>query len=369
MSMLTHASRLAQLRDLEAGRYRQSRLLVVRHGPGRGPRIRLRAVRPARCQPMFDDIARRFPNLGRCFDYWYTGTPLPDIADVQAVIFLLQDPLRECYPDCFDDASRLASIARAAGTRIINAPEALSNTIKSTQSRLWRDAGIPTPPCTGFTTVSELLEMADKIEFPILIKADTMHAQNRMLICQNADELIRMDPAEIPTPGAVSPFIDTRRGYQDIDPQSPYATHYHKKRAMVFGDHVCNNHVFFADQPIVGCVSSTFGHFCSWNPIQRTVLNNRYKTHIECDLAYSRSEPEKPDVLARAAAVLGVELSAIDYSTMANGEIVLWEANPFYSLHRWPYAVLGRKRSLNHRMPHIHDTAAIFFRELVEGAA
>ena len=367
--MLTHASRLAPPRDLDARQASSSRLLLVRHGRGLGPPIRFRAIRPAQCQPMFDDIRRRYPSLGQCLDYWETGQPLPDLAGVRAVVFLLQDPLRERYPDCYRSASQLAEAAAAAGARLVNPPDSLSNTIKSRQSKLWRDAGIPTPASHSYESIQQLREAVAGLEGPVIIKADTLHAQQRTLICRGIEELNRIAASEVPTPGAVSPLVDTREGYRGLDPESPFATHFHKKRAMVFGRHVCNNHVFFADQPIVGCVSSTFGHFRSINPWRRLRQNAKYEAHLQCDFDYWSSPPEHADLLSRAAAVLGVEFAAIDYSVSADGGVTLWEANPFFSLHRWPYAVLGRRRKLKMRMPRIHDAAAMFFRDLiVEGS-
>jgi hypothetical protein len=288
---------------------------------------------------------------------------------VAAVVFLLQDPLRETHPECFEEAVVLARRARELGTRIVNAPESLSNTIKSTQSRLWRQAGLPTPPCVPFESIDQLHAAATTIDTPMILKADRQHAQKHTLLVQDLESLARIPSRSIPIPGSLSPIVDTRAGYAELDPHSPYATHYHKKRAMVFGNHVRNNHVFFADQPIVGCVSSTFGHFRSLNPIRRAIGNARCRSHVECDLRYHNSQCEEAETLARAASVLGVEFCAIDYSSHADGRIVLWEANPFFSLHRWPVAVLGRQRRLRDRIPNIHETAAHFFRDLLSDAS
>lgn len=342
-----------------------SRILVVRHGIGRGPAVRCRGIRPAHCQPMFDDIARRWPELGQRFDFWNTGSPPPDVRDVVAVVFLLQDPLRELYPQCFEESVDLAERCRAIGARVVNAPESLSNTVKTTQARLWRDAGLPTPPCISFTSVDGLYSAAAEMDSPMIIKADTLHAQKRTLVFQDLQSLKQASINQIPLPGSLSPVMDTRAGYIEQNPDSPYATHFHKKRAMVFGDHVRHNHVFFADQPIVGCVSSTFGHFRSMNPIRRMAANANCTRHIESDIEFHNSICEEADTLSMAARALGVEFCAIDYSSYADGRIVLWEANPFFSLHRWPIAVLSRRRKLAERTPRIHESAAGFFRELV----
>jgi hypothetical protein len=318
---------------------------------------------------MFDDISARWPEIGSRLSFWETGTPQPDLNDVAAVLFVLQDPLREFHPDCFQDSVTLADRARELGARIINGPESLSNTIKTTQSRLWRDAGIPTPPCIAFSSIEDLYAAAKELASPMIIKSDLQHSQRGTLVVPDLDTLRRKPAEDIPLPGSLSPIVDTRADYAQLDPRSPYATHYHKKRAMVFGSHVRNNHVFFSDQPIVGCMSSTFRHFRSLNPISRVIGNARCRSHVDTDIDFHYSENDDAELLVKAAKVLGVEFCAIDYSTHADGRIMLWEANPFFSLHRWPIAVLTRRRKLDERLPHIHETAAAFFRDLLSSGA
>ena len=314
---------------------------------------------------MFDDISNRYPDLAQRLNYWETGQPKAKLDDVAAIIFQLQDPLRESYPDCYRDAIELTERATACGVRIVNGPDSLSNTIKTTQSQIWRDAGLPTPVCISFHTVDELFDQAAQIDGPMIVKADNLHAQKCTIVVDNFNALKRIAIGEIPIPGSLSPLIDTRSGYAEKNSRSPYATHFHKKRAMVFGDHVQNNHVFFSDQPVVGCMSSTFRHFQSINPIRRWIQNSRFESHLQSDIEYHFSEPDSPELLARAARSLGVEFCAIDYSLYADGRMVLWEANPFFSLHRWPITVLAKQRRLRERTPRIHDAAAAFFRDLL----
>lgn len=347
----------------------RGRLLIVRHGPDRGPKIRLRRFRLERYQPMFDDILVRYPRLSGRIAYWETGRPMPDLAGVAAIVFVLQDPLRELHPDCFDEASTLATAARTRGIHLVNPPDSLSSTIKSVQSRLWREAGFQTPRCDPFSSVEQLMWMAQETDGPFLIKSDTSHSQHGMLYFDGAAQLSQLPREQIPGCGAFSPLIDTKSGWERIAPGSPYATHYHKKRAMVFGDHVCNNHVFFADQPIVGVTKSTFGHYRNLNPITRFIRNARIRDHLETDFQYWSEPPEAPELFIRATSALGLEMCAIDYSTTSDGEVVLWEANPYFSLHLWPIAVLKHKRRLSQRLPRTHDTAAKFFLDLLGGDA
>jgi hypothetical protein len=318
---------------------------------------------------MFNDIVARWPEVGSRLDYWETGSPEPILDDVTAVVFMLQDPLRELYPECYADCVAVADRARELGARIVNAPQSLSNTIKTNQAELWRESGLETPPCLLFNSPDDLYRAGNQVGFPAIIKANTLHAQKETLVIENAEGLKAIPQDQIPTPGSISPLVDTRAGYTKSDPTSPYATHFHKKRAMVFGDRVQNNHVFFSTTPVVGCMSSTFGHFRSMNPIKRTLRNFQVQSHIQSDIDFHFSNPDDAETLVTAARVLGVEFCAIDYSIHADGRMVLWEANPFFSLHRWPISVLSGPRRLRERTSRIHETAAQFFRDLLSTAS
>ena len=98
-----------------------------------------------------------------------TGEPAPALDGVAAVVFLLADSLREHFPACFAEACSIAEEARAGGIRLVNPPEALSNTIKSTQSRIWREHGVPTPALERFETHAELVASLDRLVFPVLL--------------------------------------------------------------------------------------------------------------------------------------------------------------------------------------------------------
>ncbi len=363
--MPTCSTGRSELDATPASASQTSRILIVRHGTGRGPAVRLRSLRPAYCQDMFDDINRRWPALAARIDFWQTGEPLPDLNGVAAVLFLLQDPLAELYPRCFADSMRLAERAKAEGIRLVNDPESLSNTIKTNQARIWRESGLLTPACQGFNSIDELYSIAEAIDAPVILKSDFQHSQTKTLIVEDIHSLKQIPESNIAMPGSLSPLVDTRSGYRALDPDSPYATHYHKKRAMVFGTHVRHNHVFFSTSPVVGCVSSSFGHYRSLNPIRHLIDGRRCRDHIRYDLDYHNSACQDADLLSTAARALGVEFCAIDYSEHADGRIELWEANPHFSLHMWPIEVLARQRKLADRTPRIHETAAAFFRDLL----
>jgi hypothetical protein len=289
-----------------------------------------------------------------------------NLAGVKAVVFFLQDPLRERFPDCYREAAELAERARGAGIPVINPPEALSRSIKSLQARLWIASGIPTPAHYSFTDRPEFLAAVDQATFPAILRADLMHSQDGMRYLDSPEEALKIDPPAIHYPGTLTPFMDTREDYRASAPGTPWSELFHKKRTMVFGPHVRNNHLFFAPSPVVSSVTCTFGYYRSLNPVRRLRGRLQCRPHIDLDYRYFAAEPEQPEVFRKAAQTLGLDWLAIDYSTRADGSLVLWEANPYFSISGWPWGILPGPRRLGERNDGIFGLAGQYFQELLD---
>ncbi len=300
-----------------------------------------------------------------------TGSPLPDVSRARAVVFWLADPLRELYPSCFKEASTIAERARSCGARVVNAPEKLSHTIKSVQARLWQDAGIPCAPTITFSTPPELERALRKTTYPAIVRPDLLHSQRSAHYCATVDEARALSAESDLYPGVVIPFIDTREGYRRTQPGTLWARFFHKKRVLVFGDDVLPNHVFFSSQPLCGAKRSRFGRYLgrnrrlSWwayvDPTDRRAL--------AVDNAFWRNPPEHADLMRRAARALSLDVLAIDYSTMANGDVVLWEANPYFDMPRPECGVMPRERRLAERIGGFHRGVDRFLSSLLDEEA
>lgn len=107
----------------------QGDILIVVHGPGRGRGVPTGNVFMKRLQATDPAFAARF----RVHE---TGSGAANLTNVDLVLFWLGDPLREKYPACFMEAMEIAAAARSANIRILNSPEALSNTTKTRQSAI-----------------------------------------------------------------------------------------------------------------------------------------------------------------------------------------------------------------------------------------
>jgi hypothetical protein len=115
---------------------------------------------------------------------------------------------------------------------------------------------------------------------------------------------------------------------------------------MVFGGTVLNNHAYFSEHPIVGEKSSTF------RQMEQGHEPERIGEMFAADIAFSYAAPEQPEIMRKAVRSLGLDFAAIDFSTFADGSIVLWEANPYFDLAAVKKCMLWKERDLagrNHR--------------------
>lgn len=332
-------------------------VLVVRHGEGRG---RL----PGYLDAVFARLAATSPALRARLRFHATGAPPPPLDGVRAVVFLLADPLRERYPACYAEAGALAARARAAGARVLNPPEALSHSIKSVQAGRWRSAGVPTPDAVRFESREELTSHVARLGYPIVIRGDALHAQEGIRVCRSARELDAIPEGALRLPGAVSPLVDVRQGFRATAPRGPYARFFHKKRLLVLGDRIRTKHVFFATQPIVSSDSSLFQRAHRWPRLARLVPALR--ACVREDLAYWGHRQEHAELMRRALAALGLDFAAIDYSTLGDGGVVLWEANPYPFLPAEVDIMLGRWRRAAERVASYHDAVGQLFTDVLE---
>jgi hypothetical protein len=308
---------------------------------------------------------RRRPDLFQRLVFHATGEAAPTLDGVGCVVFWLADPLREWYPTCYDEAARLAQAARARGLRVINPPETLSHSIKSTQARLWRDAGIATPQVERFNDFATLIKAIERLAFPMLIRGDEYHAQFGARVFKSVGELVNADSKNMPWPCAVSPLVDVRLGYRRAGGSLECAELFHKKRLIVANGSIRTKHTFFSSDPIVSAETCIFGQHSWWPKIgispSLSVLELKC---IEHDLAYWRQGQEHHELMLRACNVLGYDFVAIDYSNLADGSPILWEANPYFQLPSLGEMMLPFQRNARERVNSYYETIGDFLNGL-----
>jgi hypothetical protein len=284
------------------------------------------------------------------------------------------------------EATAIAARAHEAGIRVVNSPQALSNTVKSVQARIWTDTGITTPSHTVFDSKEELLTQADELDYPLILKSDEFHRQKGMCRCGDASEVCKaLLSNKLKAPIAAASFVDTRRGYATERPGSLWAEYYHKKRSVVLGEIVRSRHVLFSRDPIVSLRTCTLNAYKPRKPKQagksplpfiRRFLgvgdslsrDPLARQSVAEDNAFFFSSPEEPTLLRRACQVLGLEVASIDYSVQASGELVLWEANSFCTMETPEGFVLRKERRYSERRRRTFEDLTGFFSGLLNEA-
>lgn len=313
-------------------------------------------------QALLDDLAHRHPGVGETLAFHETGDPPPSLDGVRAVVFLLADPLRERFPACFADASAIATAARTRGLHLVNPPEALSNTVKSTQSRIWQEHGIPTPAQLRFETHDDVATSAEGLSYPLILRPDDEHAQHGLRVCGTRQEL-QAAAATLAFPSVVAPLVDCRTGFVALSPGTPFARYHHKKRALVLGDCVLPNELFFSRSPIVASETCTFRKYAGRRTLPAAVARiapwDRSCVRADVEFAHNGRVPEA--ILRRAVHVLGLEIAAVDYADLADGNAILWEANPHFLMPPVEAMYLPGQRRMRHRYAAVADAFAAFF--------
>lgn len=327
-------------------------VLIVAHGPGRGAK---RTFLPW----LLEEIAAR-PELCGLVEVHGTGAPPPALDGFAAVVFMLIEPIGQ-YPECEAEALALSAAARRQGIRVINPPEALNNTIKSRQAQIWREAGLPCAAAEPAADAATLREVLERVSYPIVLRFDAGHVQQGMFVCADKQTALRFVPT-VRFPAVVLQFVNTRASWQRRQPESMMARYFHKKRSMVFPDEVLNNHVYFSSIPVVGNRTCTFAAAERGEPVPNL------EAMLAEDIGYSFAPPERPELMQAAVRALGLDVAAIDYSSFADGNVVLWEANASFALPYWSKGVLAHERRLEERVPrYVH--AMIRYLERLSGSA
>jgi hypothetical protein len=317
-------------------------------------------------EAVLESLRRRHPARAQRVRVHETGSPPPALDDVATVVFWLGDPLRTKYPTCYAEAVAIEREARRVGARVVDAPDALSDNVKSRQSSAWRAAGLATPVVERAEDLARLPETATGVGFPLVVRGDEEHWQEGLHVVRSEGELAALDPATLRFPAAVSPLWDVRAEWRELEPRGLLARFHHKKRAYVLGDRVMSEHLFLSEGPIVAARTCTFARFSRWPRASRWLARFFAGAGIREDDAYWRSPNANADVLRSAAHVLGLEYVALDYSDRPDGSVVLWEANPYPWLPSRSAVMLPRLRHAKERLAHFTDGIADFLADAVE---
>ena len=270
------------------------RFLVVRHA----------AKQPYRHRYFLDWVERVFPQVRARFELRLLPCIIHDWSPYVLHVPWLQDPVEDWTPCGYRQAMELGGQCHGRGIPVINRVERLSNSVKSVGARLIAGAGVRTPRIVPIENWATFRETLGGLELPLLIREDRGHGQLACLVERRTD-LDRLPPGRFAHSMAAE-YIDVR---------SPEDGMYRKYRYLAVGDRGVTRHLMS-------------GNHWEVRPGNRLV-NAATKGE---ELAYLSAPEPHHAALQRARRALGFDVAAFDYSYDRQGQLVVWEANPYPDL-------------------------------------
>jgi hypothetical protein len=217
----------------------------------------------------------------------------------------LQDPAEDWLPR--GSWKRLLQIEQSCAQRgipVINPAQNLSRATKSTGSRIISQLGVRVPRALPVADPETFCPDAHGLRFPLIIREDRKHSAPTCLV-KNTAQLREVPWSRFSCPVAAE-FIDVR---------SPHDGFYRKYRYVAARDYGVPRHLIVS-------------HHWEVHAAQRE--HNRFTKEEE--IAYLEQPDVNHDTLQRVRRTLRLDLVAFDYSYAPDGQLVVWEANPYPNL-------------------------------------
>lgn len=219
-----------------------------------------------------------------------------------ASLFLpwLQDPVFERDRTLFDRVSAIETRYASRGVPTVNPVRVLSNAIKSRALATMREAGVRTARFASIDPGAPFEDIAAEVGTPFIVRNDQGHG-GYLRVVETPDDLAAIDWTQLAQPLAVE-FIDTRGadGY------------FRKYRYLFAGDVGVARHLIISP---------------SWNAHARDRV--RGEAHVAEELAFVNTPNPHHETLNNLREALDLDYVAFDYSLLPDGELVVWEPNPY----------------------------------------
>ena len=277
----------------------EAKLLVVRH--------------PAKHASMFRDFYRwvrlHVPELHSRMEFRHIPFKPKSFGPYGAVVFWINDTLDRWSPNGYRQACELLQACRDSGVACINPIDQIHNAGKLTGGDLMRTTGVRTPICKRVPNDWRLKPEQRDIEqfnlsFPVLLREQRGHGCPSLYLESQHD--LRAADLNFTEPIVVE-FIDTK---------SPADGRFRKYRYVVAGDVGVPRHLITDEQ---------------WDvrPFRRVDDANAHREEATV-VSQSVAEHRKFQMAKRA---IGMDVVGFDYSYTREGELVIWEANPFLDMN------------------------------------
>jgi hypothetical protein len=291
----------------------KKKILVVRH-PHKNPGF---------YNIILDWLAEELPGIRALFELRQITCRVPDWSSYILHIPWLQDPVQQWSPKAYLQAKRLAAKCDEKEIPIINRVENLLNVTKSNGSLRIASAGIRTPRTIVIENIDDFKETLLGLSLPLIVREDWGHGGS-MYRADRMDQIRKMDLASFSRPIAVE-FLDTQNKVDGL---------YRKYRYIAAGDEGVTASLHVQKSWIVR------GSNCEFSKALR-----------DEELAFINNSDPNHKILQRARRALDLDFVAFDYSYDHTGQLVVWEGNPYPTIH-------FSKGSRTYRKPAVQRTLA-----------
>ena len=276
-------------------------------------------------------------DLPRTFDDWRA---------IRLCVPWLQDPVQQWSPSTYETVLRLQERCDERGIPVLNRVENLTNAGKTEAGRRIAPCGMRVAPMALLDDLEEFRKSFAGLSFPLFVREDWGHG----------GPIVR---AETPEQARAIPLERFQRpvAIQIIDVKSPHDGLFHKYRYFTCGSIGVSHHVQVSQDWVTR----------GW----QRVINEATRAE---ELAYIGQPDVNHTRLQSARRALELDMVAFDYGYTADGEVVVWEANPFPRLQFGATTTVYRNRAMHRSiaaMVHTYlDTAGLpvpaAVRELVQ---
>jgi len=291
-------------------------------------------VREAARGPHFYEVVldwteRRVPALRALFELRVLPF-LPENPSRYALLVpWLQDPVQAWSPRRFAQAQALERLFDARSIPVVNRVECLPNAAKHEGARRMASVDLRTPRTEPIADVGAFRADAARHRYPLLVREDWGH-QAPLFRADGPGDLAAIPIERMERPLAVE-FVDVR------DPKDGL---WRKYRYVAAGEHGTPLHLHVTGEWL------TRGGHCLYTDATRAE-----------EVAFLEGRDPRHAVFHRALGALGLDFVAFDYGLTPQGEMVVWEANPY------PYLHFGRPTGRGaHRFPATERALACLLR-------
>lgn len=271
------------------------RFLVVRHG----------VYKPWFYNIILNWVTSQLPEIRPLFELHQLPGRIRNWSSYALHVPWLQDPVQMWSRRAYRQACRLTERCDEYRIPIINRVDKLLNTAKLTGASRIASTGIRTPRMVPVGNVQEFRETLGGLSLPVLVRDNWGHG-GPMLRADTMDDVYDLPLERFSRPVAVE-FIDTRTDADGL---------YRKYRYVAAGDEgVAQSMHVQRDWLVRG---------------RKCIFSDDLKDE---ELAFINNPDANHERLQRARRALELDFVAFDYSYDREGELIVWEANPYPFLH------------------------------------